>query len=754
MIFYAVQSFFYTEVACTEVQGQTYNVRQSITLFANEYIYRNCQFISCVNNAAEGGGLFVEVHTSGIMIIDETLFEDCSCSGNGGGFYLSLVDTGSQGQIIDVQIRNCFAGSGGGSYIYIQDKVTLLYKGSSMYYDCTCGGYGAAMHIQSFSPENCIQFIGDVTFDSCTSNQLGGGMYLDAQNNGVISVSNLFFDECSAQNQGGGIYSRLIYSQSKQVLKKISMNNCRCLDQQGGGFYALCQYGEKTFEMEDITMINCSSGTQGGAMYFQTATSIYISIKGTSSLLKDCSSATSGGGMYLTDYAKQLWIDNMIFENCTSVGSAGGIFSVMIYPGDITLNNCQFKSCVSNNGNAGGILSQMQAGGEIVLNQCEFYKCVSNDGNGAGLCIIISLSSSRIQLTDVYIHECSALSTDATDRFGYGGGMFIGGNGNYDVSSKKLDLRGMKINGNTASKAGYSVYVVISTVEEWCKIGNAGEYVKGNYTDNQSDQIELYGIKSQLNSFFYSLSVDSITTQQKPLEYYWNIPKGILWHLSNRNEAQIHGTDQPGCAEYNNPCRTIEFALEQISITKGGLAQSMISEKRIGINEDGYNLNIPFQFIPTECNTNIIKIMKQLYGTNQAMIGQSEIKILKNNEISKENGKQGWISTVDGLQLGIFGIKFITDLYKLTIPIIYIQDSNSILELYQVTFSDIDLSPLTQSPFIPYRHHSFNLDIVTNKLYPLFDAELSKIFIPCKSSFSDYALQFPFPVRKIPPPYP
>ncbi|KAA6378368.1 MAG: hypothetical protein EZS28_026104, partial [Streblomastix strix] len=51
-------------------------------------------------------------------------------------------------------------------------------------------------------------------------------------------------------------------------------------------------------------------------------------------------------------------------------------------------------------------------------------------------------------------------------------------------------------------------------------------------------------------------------------------------------------------------------------------------------------------------------------------------------------------STVDGLQLGIYGIKFITDESQLTIPIIYIQDSNSILELYQVTFSEIDLSPI------------------------------------------------------------
>ncbi|KAA6329054.1 MAG: hypothetical protein EZS28_053647, partial [Streblomastix strix] len=83
-----------------------------------------------------------------------------------------------------------------------------------------------------------------------------------------------------------------------------------------------------------------------------------------------------------------------------------------------------------------------------------------------------------------------------------------------------------------------------------------------------------------------------------------------------------------------------------------------------------------------------------LNGTSFEIQGQSEIKILKNNEISKENGKQGWISTVDGLQLGIFGIKFIIDQSQLTIPIIYIQDSNSLLELYQVTFSEIDLSPI------------------------------------------------------------
>jgi hypothetical protein len=52
----------------------------------------------------------------------------------------------------------------------------------------------------------------------------------------------------------------------------------------------------------------------------------------------------------------------------------------------------------------------------------------------------------------------------------------------------------MKIYLNTADKYGWSVYVAMVRITEWCKYGILGEHVKGNYSDTYSDERELEGI--------------------------------------------------------------------------------------------------------------------------------------------------------------------------------------------------------------------------------------------------------------------
>ncbi|KAA6361389.1 MAG: hypothetical protein EZS28_043084, partial [Streblomastix strix] len=245
---------------------------------------------------------------------------------------------------------------------------------------------------------------------------------------------------------------------------------------------------------------------------------------------------------------------------------------------------------------------------------------------------------------------------------------------------------------NTAGKAGQSMYLIMTKVAEWCRLGIAGEYVKGNYSDGISNQNELQGIPITYTAFT-QLSSTQINQQQKYLEDYWNIPKGSIWHVSNRNIALIKGNDQSGCAEYNNPCKTIDYVLSQISQLKEGSITAYTSEKRIGISQYGYDLQSPMQFSRISSHTNILKIMKQLYGTDQVMNGQAEMKILKNNDNNNENGKLGWIQTAEGIELRLYYINIIMDDSQLSIPIIYIQDSNSILELNSITFTGITLSP-------------------------------------------------------------
>jgi hypothetical protein len=93
------------------------------------------------------------------------------------------------------------------------------------------------------------------------------------------------------------------------------------------------------------------------------------------------------------------------------------------------------------------------------------------------------------------------------------------------------------------------------------------------------------------------------------------VPNGSIWHVSNRVGVLPTGINQTGCAAYNSPCNTIEYALIQISVEKELSPTTPTSEKRIGITSGSYELNSPIQFNPSTSYTNVIKIMKSQYGT-------------------------------------------------------------------------------------------------------------------------------------------
>ncbi|KAA6389189.1 MAG: hypothetical protein EZS28_015286 [Streblomastix strix] len=239
------------------------------------------------------------------------------------------------------------------------------------------------------------------------------------------------------------------------------------------------------------------------------------------------------------------------------------------------------------------------------------------------------------EINDALIQDCQALTSSNPESTGYGGGIFIGVGGIFIPSTQKLDLKGMKIYGNSASKAGQSLYAVMSELKDWCEYGLDSDTSLGNNTFD--------------------------------------------------------------CGEVSFPCKTIEYTIQEISVKKGGQNTVFIEEKNIGISQNGFDLMYTLQLNKSGSYTNIIKIMKQLYGTPSEMPGNAEIKVLKNNDDNKENGKQGWISVFEGLQLHLYGLNIIMDNSQLLIPIIYIQDSDSFLELNTITFSEIKLSPTTES---------------------------------------------------------
>lgn len=59
----------------------------------------------------------------------------------------------------------------------------------------------------------------------------------------------------------------------------------------------------------------------------------------------------------------------------------------------------------------------------------------------------------------------------------------------------------MKILDNEADNAGQSMYVVMNKVKEWCRQGIKGEYAKGNYSEEDSDERDLEGFPQNINQF-------------------------------------------------------------------------------------------------------------------------------------------------------------------------------------------------------------------------------------------------------------
>ncbi|KAA6368854.1 MAG: hypothetical protein EZS28_035619, partial [Streblomastix strix] len=63
-------------------------------------------------------------------------------------------------------------------------------------------------------------------------------------------------------------------------------------------------------------------------------------------------------------------------------------------------------------------------------------------------------------------------------------------------------LKGMKIYGNSADKAGQSLYVAMTQLAEWCRTGIAGEYVKD---DELTSPILIEGDPQSLQSASFGM---------------------------------------------------------------------------------------------------------------------------------------------------------------------------------------------------------------------------------------------------------
>ncbi|KAA6323581.1 MAG: hypothetical protein EZS28_054298, partial [Streblomastix strix] len=234
---------------------------------------------------------------------------------------------------------------------------------------------------------------------------------------------------------------------------KYSVTFERCSGQNGGGMCLLVQSGGSFTIAYSCSFTNCSSSNNGGGLYLKT-----------------------NNGTINFNPTQQI-----VIENCSCDGYGGGIYCSISNNGQIQVNNTKFKNC-SSQGSGGGIYAIIESGSQLILdNTCEFYQCESR-GNGGCIYAIIDLTTQcSFLIKDASIHECKSVTDNSLSypESGFGGGLFIGCNGDYNPSTELIDLRGMKIYNNSADKYGQSLFIAMRQVVEFCQYGTQGEYVKG-----------------------------------------------------------------------------------------------------------------------------------------------------------------------------------------------------------------------------------------------------------------------------------
>ncbi|KAA6397188.1 MAG: hypothetical protein EZS28_007283, partial [Streblomastix strix] len=373
--------------------------------------------------------------------------------------------------------------------------------------------------------ETCI-FVG------CKALSDGGALSMFINHQAEITFNGILFRKCEAQNEGGAFWCSINNGAKLTIAGSLSFQDCKTLSDSGygGALYAQIN-GENSYLIfrESVIFERCS-GQTGGGMCLITQRKGNFTINGQCNFT-NCSSSNKGGGIYLETNNGTInfnQTEQILIENCSCNGNGGGIYCSLSSNGQIIINNIKLMNCNSQR-SGGGIYAIINEGGQIILdNTCELYQCESH-GNGGGIYVQINLTEQfSFIIKDAYIHECKSI-TDTSLSYpesGFGGGLFIGCNGDYSPSNKLIDLRGMKIYINSADKYGQSLYIAMRQVIEFCQYGTQGEYVKGNYSDGMSNKNELLGIPMKLRSF-NNFSSDQIRQQQQPLESLWRI-LGIL----------------------------------------------------------------------------------------------------------------------------------------------------------------------------------------------------------------------------------
>ncbi|KAA6380076.1 MAG: hypothetical protein EZS28_024397 [Streblomastix strix] len=218
-------------------------------------IYKDC------NSSSDGGGCCVLAYESNnnINLLGKMQFEGCRTQSNGGGLYLSCLDVG-QITINDMSFSNCNSMYGGGFYSDLDSGVQMTITGKVAFNDCNSIIVGGGQYLHVNGSNIIVNITGELEYKQCNA-QYGGGLYADIFDNTLVEINKSTFKQCTCNNIGGGMYVQV--QRYGQLTISINTRNCNS-SQRGGGLYAFIAHGGKLILDKSCEFYQCNSGLGGG----------------------------------------------------------------------------------------------------------------------------------------------------------------------------------------------------------------------------------------------------------------------------------------------------------------------------------------------------------------------------------------------------------------------------------------------------------------------------------------------------------
>ncbi|NIS51695.1 MAG: hypothetical protein GWN67_11410 [Phycisphaerae bacterium] len=240
-------------------------------------------------------------------------------------------------------------------------------------------GSGTVVTFPDVASANCVLAGFTVTHGDTSVN--GGGMLCL---NGSIEINNCIISDNSATENGGGIYIKLANLTLNGCV--LSRNSAYGVGNLAGGGGIFTRYGGLILtdcQFNDNTAFNSSGGgirctdaelTLVGSTFVSNSSVREgggVSTDAERATLTDCkfngNSAKYGGGM--CNSHRGATVTNSVFAS-NSAERGGGICTLQIHSGDLSLNNCTFRSNSADD--FGGAVCD-EEGGNSVLTNCIFW---------------------------------------------------------------------------------------------------------------------------------------------------------------------------------------------------------------------------------------------------------------------------------------------------------------------------------------------------------------------------------------------